>query len=306
MTVHVYQSTDPGAPVHPSSTRGSMAALLRACLVTGWTAGDTVVQPAGWEEPYAEANNKACFRAKTGARQFFQIDESETISGDGKIAVMTAYESMSDAENGLGSWGSVNFGKLYNVSTALKWAVIADERTCYVLMDGYDSNHYPHGFGEFISTVPDDPYNSFISGHSDSRALYYPSSSPFVITPVMSSIGAMASYVHRSIGGVASVLGSISMGSACAGNRSPTYGFAAVDTDVDWYALPLIVKALSDVGASGGRIRGKFRGVLQPLVNLVVDYEYVDLGGMSCFCVKTHGGIDNSYGQLLFDSGDWE
>lgn len=163
-TVRRYYSTDPGAPAHPSATRGSMAALIRACLVTGYGSGEDAKAPAGWEEPFVEADNYACFRALSGVRQFYQTNDNQT---DADVTLMTSFDSMSDAATGTGSRGSAYFGKRPATITSTFWAVIADEKTCYVLL----SSQYgmvPHCFGEFFSYLDSDPYKGILSGHTTS------------------------------------------------------------------------------------------------------------------------------------------
>ncbi|MCK9172761.1 MAG: hypothetical protein M0O99_04665 [Desulfuromonas thiophila] len=166
-TVRVYKSTDPGAPPHPSRTRGSMAALLRACLVTGWTSGDFTAAPAGWEEPYTETNNYACFRALSGVRQFYQIDDNQS---DADCAKLISCDSMSDAQTCIGLHGNHYLGKIYDSASSTEWLVIADERTCYLFLRS-KYNLCPQGFGEYRSTLADDPYCAFISGQDSDSSL---------------------------------------------------------------------------------------------------------------------------------------
>lgn len=161
-TVRVYRSTDPGAPAHPSATRGSMAALLRACLVTGYGSGENFKAPAGWEEPFPESGNIAVFRALAGARQFFQIDDTQS-SNNG--ALMRGFDSMSAVSSGMGWNAEAFFGKDSGGTYGkTQWWVVADERTCYIWLDGR-YGLVPLGFGEAASFVEDNPYNSFIAGH---------------------------------------------------------------------------------------------------------------------------------------------
>ncbi len=305
MTVHVYQSTDPGAPVHPSSTRGSMAALLRACLVTGYGAGDSWFDPAGWEEPFVEANNCACFRATSGARQFFQIDDTQTSAN---VTLMRAYESMSDAETGEGNWASRYFGKFYSSDTATSWMVISDERTCYVFLRGKYGNVVPHGFGEFASCADDDPYNSFVVGHGGSSVMEYASTSPLIFCDSITSTASRTGTVHKSHSGDSSVFQTLSVGAGVIGYRNGSSGFAdtATDDGVGWYALPLLIKAVADVNGTvgGGLLRGMLRGVHQPLVDLGTNFATVTIGGNPFWAFETDGNNYN-FGQLLIAAGDW-
>ena len=171
-TVRIYKSTDPGAPPHPSSTIGSMAALLRACLVDGWTDGEFTAVPAGWEEPFVETNNYACFRALSGARQFYQIDDNVDVD----VTVMRSYDSMSDAVTGVGQKGETFFGKWYSAPLSQHWLIVADEKTCYVFLEDnytYSPHLKPHGFGDFYSYMAEDTENWFFAGHSSSTIMSY-------------------------------------------------------------------------------------------------------------------------------------
>ena len=162
-TVRVYKSTDSGAPPHPSATRGSMAALLRACLVTGYGSGEDAKAPAGWEEPLPESNNYACFRALTGNKLFYQIDDNLAAA---YITTLNAFDSMSDVTTGVGLRASTNFGKRSSTVTTSDWFVVADEKTCYVSLSSR-YGHILHGFGEYFSLVNGISHNNFVLGHNN-------------------------------------------------------------------------------------------------------------------------------------------
>lgn len=164
-TVRIYKSTDPEAPAHPSSTPGSLNALLRACLVTGYGTGANTKAPAGWEEPFPETNNSACFRALSGVRQFYQFLEA----ADADVGIARSYDSMSDAQTGVGPLrGDKYFGKWFSGSyLAYGWTVIADEKTCYVFLSSV-AGVVAHAFGEFYSFLQQDPYKALLVGHGSS------------------------------------------------------------------------------------------------------------------------------------------
>jgi len=241
-TVRVYKSTDQGAPAHPSATRGSMAALLRACLVTGYgdlgitslvvagevatatidggnpltigqviaisgatptslnaewkiTAADATtvtfstpgiadvtatgtigatLPGAGWEEPYAEVNNYACFRALEGDRKFYQVNDNV----DPDITEVTMFDSMSDAESGAGSNGSQSVGKYYP-SKPTNWYVFADQKTCMLALEGGQYNRCIEVFGEFFSYLAADTSKSLLVGHSSTSSYSWMTTSAF-------------------------------------------------------------------------------------------------------------------------------
>lgn len=283
-----------------------MAALLRACLVTGFGAGDSWLDPAGWEEPFPETNNCACFRATSGARQFYQIDDT---MADADVAYIRAFESMADAGTGEGQWAGHYFGKWYSSATATGWMVIADERTCYLILRGIYANSFPHGFGEFSSCADDDPYNSFVIGHGNSGSLYYPDNSPLIYGDSANSTTSRTGTVHKSHSGSSSTFQALSVGADVIGYHYSNSGFADASTDdgIGWYTLPLMIKAVADVGSTvgGGLLRGTLRGVYQPLVDLNANFASVSVGGIPFWAFGTDGN-NYRFGQLLFATGDWD
>ena len=300
-TVRIYKSTDPGAPPHPSSTRGSMAALLRACLVTGWTSGDFTAIPAGWEEPYPETNNKACFRALQGtARLFYQINDQDY---DADVTRMTQYDSMSDAENGIGERGAVYFGKWYNAAESQHWYVIADETTCYVWLDSQDSGIL-HGFGEYVSLINDDPCPAFIAGHNDSSQLANDDTTVALHSakPIYDTAW-QAGYVRRGIASDSpsrfSALGygsNVGIGGNADYKSRPVAGVALL-------ALPVVIKAINDVTAGVYQPCGLLRGLYFPLFSAPYNAE-LTLGDKTLLSVALDYGATD--GKCLIDLGSWD
>jgi hypothetical protein len=139
--------------------------------VEDMTASGTIVASipsAGWEEPYPETNHKACFRALTGDRKFYQIDDNHDATYSGR-AILRGFDSMADAEIGAGWEAWCYMGKrAYNdyddyMPTPGRWIVVTDEKTCYVML----ANRYgycPHAFGEYDSFITE-TNNSLIVGH---------------------------------------------------------------------------------------------------------------------------------------------
>ena len=281
-----------------------MAALLRACLVTGYGHGDDFKAPAGWEEPFAASGNCACFRALGGARQFYQIDDSQ---GDADVTRIYACESMPDVMTPVGTWGNYYFGKWYNAEYASGWLVVADERTAYAFIRGRYWNWVPHGFGEYLSLVADNPYNSFVVGHGNAGTMDYAPASPFIISRAIGFNSATSGSVHKSLGGVASSFSVLSTGQApntAIGYRyTATYSFTSVDANTGWFVVPLFIQAASDNASTGGRVCGAIRGIYQPLVAL--PEGDVTINGRPFINLHTDGN-NNQFGQLLIDITSWE
>lgn len=304
-TVRVYKSTDPGAPPHPSATRGSMAALLRACLVEGWTSGDFVAEPAGWEEPYPEINNYACFRAMDGARQFYQIDDSLSSS---KVAYIYGCESMPDSTTHIAAWGEHYFGKQYDATYSQKWTLIADERTVYLVL-GTRYGNIIHGFGEFDSLVPEDPYNSFTAGHGRSDELEYYGSTPFSDSEPVDSASHTHLEMHRSATGNYAANGSICTISGMDSPGGDISSASAAGTGLGWYYIPAFLTCETDGENDLDLVRGKLRGVMVPIARQpLADREvWTDPKTGRTYIAISYQTHASSYaGQYLFDiTGDW-
>jgi hypothetical protein len=166
----IFKHTDVGAPSSDFGVRGNLAAVLRACLITGYgTGADEKLPVGGWSEPFSEVDNVAVFRADAGNRQFYKIDDRTNTDID--VAKMFAYESMSDVETGLGQWYDLYFGKQY---TAVNqgWIVVANEFSVYVFFVGING-WCPTFFGEYINCFSDNPYNSIVAGNTGATYVRY-------------------------------------------------------------------------------------------------------------------------------------
>lgn len=133
MTITVYRSTDPSAPVL-SGTAGAMKALLLACLVNGY--GSQAA--AGWTEAFT-GSNVSCLRPASGDRLYLQLDDSGTTS-----CRLQGNEVATSAAIGGGtglfptavqlSGGDFCLKSSTADSVARPWMVIADGAACYVFV----------------------------------------------------------------------------------------------------------------------------------------------------------------------------
>lgn len=304
-TVRVYKSTDTGAPAHPSSTRGSMAALLRACLVAGYGSK----APAGWAEPHVESGNKACFQAPEGARQFYQIDDTYT---DADVAIIRAGESMSDVSTLIGQWGERYFGKWYGVSSD-QWFVVADQRTVYVWLES-QYGWVPHGFGEFDSLVTSDPYNSFCAGHSTTGGLFNQTGAfPDLLRTGTVGVATNPFRVHRSLHGTAGAsAGVLALAQAGSSILGSWYEFnnGAVVPGLNYFFGPLMITCLAANENNLKLIRGKLRGMFVPLTYQAETHgaEIIDASTGKTFLALDHhlANSDSYKGQMFVDiTGSW-
>lgn len=140
MTPIYYSSTDASAPVL-SGTLGSLIALLRAILVTGY--GSKAA--AGWTEPFAAASDVAVFRVSTSRAegQYLRVDDSGGGAGGAREAFVRGYATMTDLATGteltpttaqLAS-GLVWPKSLTADSTAQVWRALATDRWVYLLIN---------------------------------------------------------------------------------------------------------------------------------------------------------------------------
>lgn len=312
-TVRVYKSTDPGAPPHPSALRGSMAALLRACLVVGYGSGEDAKVPAGWEEPFVESGNYAVFRATQGtARMFYQIDDNQP---DADVTIMTMFDSMSDAASGSGDRGSVYFGK-YDPGYSTKWMVIADEKTAYF----WSSCQYDgllHGFGEYTSLIKDDPCPAFISGHwtsTEQMVSTNDTGSPLARGYSTNSNVVRSGYLRRSISSPEKTsFYAISMnnspGYPVGGRRGSELKYENID-GVDIVVFPMLVAATNDYEIASqpcGIMRGLYIALYRVKNEYINSPEGFFIGPKLMLCYLVLGGGSGTDGQVIFDaSGDWD
>lgn len=304
-TVRIYKSTDPGAPAHPSDELGSMAALLRACLVTGYGTGEDFRQPAGWDEPFAESGNYAVFRAASGCRKFYQIDDNQSSAN---VTVCRSYDSMADVATGMGLRGERYFGKWYNATYSLKWLVIADEKTAKVFLQ-YRYGLIPHEIGEFYSYASGDPYKSLVLGHQTTTGLpagYY---TPFL--NLSSSLGvASQPYIHldadlygeRAPAGYADAGLAAGLGEAYA-NQTEDF---PEDSGVSYPVIPAFLTCSTPTPINA--VRGHLRGVSMPIAKCPkTDGEVFTLDGKQTLVVTIVTSSESYSTQIFVDiSGSWE
>jgi hypothetical protein len=133
MTVRLYQSTDTSAP-SLTGQNGSLITVLDACLVNGYG----TQAAAGWTKAFS-GTNKAAYRMGLGLQNYVRIYDDGS-SGDGRQALTRGFETMSDVDNGLLPFPTVQ-QRLQGIfilkstvadNTARPWKILADERTVYI------------------------------------------------------------------------------------------------------------------------------------------------------------------------------
>lgn len=181
MPVREYRSTDGGAP-QLSATLGQLITVLDAILVSGYGS----VTAAGWSKSFS-GSNKAVYRPGAGAaRRYLDVnDNGEGLSGNGQDARVRGYEAMTAVSVGTDPFPQVaqsTYGHFIRKSTTNDvttrgWLAWADDRTLIFVSQpaGLNEGKAMFYFGEFKSTVLDDPYNCIIGGRPDERSFAFDS-----------------------------------------------------------------------------------------------------------------------------------
>lgn len=248
----LYKHTDASAPVL-NGTRGSLIALLDACLVTGY--GDKA--GAGWTKPYT-ATNKAAFRMGSGLlRSYVLVDQvTPTQSAEAEVRL---YESMTDISTGVNPTTKVHArGSATNDSTPIAWWLVGDDRTfafAATYAPGIPQLFTTFVCGEFRSFVPNDLYACLAIGR------HTPGDNSQTSEPCaqLSDLGNLSAFrLSRDCVGVAKdrVVTALRTGYKC------SYGDGPLDfpnpADGSLVLTPILLETTDSVGAV---LRGSIRGL---------------------------------------------
>lgn len=170
MTVTVYRSSDPSAPVW-SGAPGSTNAVLKACLVTGYGAK----AGSGWTNPFTNGQVEV-FRMGGGNKRYLRCDDSMSASTSPYAARLVAYEAMTSDSVGANPFPTaaqqslgLNIVRAQNTTLGAKeWQIIATDKFFYFIGSSSPTTttNYPQHFffGDFRSNVPGDLFNTIICG----------------------------------------------------------------------------------------------------------------------------------------------
>ncbi len=143
MTIHLYKSTDIGAPVL-SGQAGELISLLDALLVYGYGTGLNAKAPAGWTKPFA-ASGKAAYRMPAASNHhFFRIADDGTLTGGDRTASIECFADMSSITEGTDQTAARFVSKSISAdATARAWRAVTDELFVYLAIataggDGYN------------------------------------------------------------------------------------------------------------------------------------------------------------------------
>jgi len=173
MTVRIYRSTDVGAPVLNGSV-GSLVGVLDACLVLGY--GSQI--PAGWSVA-STATNKRMYRQGPGSNQrFLRIDDSGQDAPAGQSARVNGCLRFTNIDNPIESFPTYGQGVSGNPylywmksnatpGTPRLWIIIATENFFWLYVQTFDGGGVTiqsQFFGDYTATMPNDRYNTIITG----------------------------------------------------------------------------------------------------------------------------------------------
>lgn len=171
-----YSSLDAGAP-QIANANGSLAAVLRACLVgtAGVAYGSKAA--AGWTEPYATASSISVFKQGAGGnnRILRVVDNGVQADLNYRRVNVRGYEAMTAISTGTGAFPTTgqisgngpNFGYRYqSIDPAYtpQWNLYASSSFFHLLVDtNYPTNFWSMmSFGTFFSEKVGDIYNDVL------------------------------------------------------------------------------------------------------------------------------------------------
>lgn len=284
----IYKSTDASAPVLNAGSAGSIIALLDACLVNGY--GSKAA--AGWSKAFS-GTNKAVYRAPSGIRHYFRIDNS----GAAQTNPVTGYESMSDVDTGTHQYfAGYLLNGLINPAT---WVLAADAVTFILLIDATGGTYYGIYWGEFYSFVSNDSYRGILRAGTNTTVSSGNETLDVLATSVATpTAGAYIDRGHTGVG--AAVQASITGDSNKSGGSTTLNGSSLPfpnPADGGAYISPVWISDPTTAPANG--LRGRLRGFwqwLHPIAG-VSNGDTIsgtgDLSGRSFLIVKqsAHSGI---------------
>lgn len=168
MTVRVYRSTDVGAPTI-NGTAGSLINVLDGCLVTGYGSSPS----SGWTKPYTSTNTAMFKQPATANGRYLYVDDTTST-----YATVKAFETATSISATTGQFphptqttGNLYMPKSFVADTSARaWVVIATNKLFYCWVNAGPSSSYLHifVFGDFLSTVTNDVYNTILIANSSS------------------------------------------------------------------------------------------------------------------------------------------
>lgn len=280
MSVRFFQSTDSGAPVLTGEA-GSLAALLKACLVDGY---GEMTPPGGWEALTGPSGQKAAFRSTDAGATGIWLHLDDSAPATPQFANVRCYETLTELDvNGdpsgwAGQFPSAGSQSVCGIrksntsdTTPRPWSVAADSRFVYLFIEWnhatYSGGQVKTGcsfFGDLVTHRQGDAYHYLVrmdsaNSGSDPGASGFNSgatlnSSPFTVLDPNH-------WLARRFDQTGGFVGATKVGEFTSGNGGVGTGGYAYPNPAD---NSLVIAPLV-VNEQGGVLRGILPGVYQPL-----------------------------------------
>lgn len=182
MTVHVYKSTDAGAPAQLGGT-GTVIGILDACLVNGY--GSKAA--AGWTKVFS-GTDTAVYKGVGANAKYLRVGGGDLTSGVFRATLLFGYETMTDVNTGTGRFpneaetgsnATYCVGRVESNTNAtplnVPWLLVATDKFFWFCNVWTQNTNYLQGtslmgFGEFPSFDPNDTNNTVLIGNKGAGA----------------------------------------------------------------------------------------------------------------------------------------
>lgn len=247
-----------------STTSANTISWPAVGVVDGPVSGTITVKlaPADWEK--LSGTNSAAYRsgAADASKCWVRVADTGT-----RVARMRAYETMTDADTGVGPTptetqlaGGIYVPKSDAATTAARKWIVAASDSGVVLLTGYygsyPNDYCPTYFGDFPSLKAGDAYNCLIAGlDSDQSTSQYAGYNSLTIASGNVGVFAVRSYVQAG-GSVACMLRKPGLVSSASGDVSNPPGPNPIDNSLE--VIPTLI--YEGTGANAPR-RGLVPGI---------------------------------------------
>ena len=284
----IYKSTDTSAP-QLSATAGSMNAVIKSCLITGYGSKAS----AGWEVVYEDLATKKLAIRSTNIKSIKSMLLLDNANSD--HASVTAYKTWSNVTNtGGDSFGAGYFVNKWNINTP-NWVVIATDSFFYlfVQLDPAPANaRVMSGFGDA---------SMIASGEGASVLLSSPSTTD---TPQSTGYEAIQTSLGVSAKFPMSLFLKYSTSYATWGDRSAVGATGSISS------LAILSRfALYTLRGGSNQPTLDLPGMLMPFSE-IAGYESVDnidtISGQSPYFNPILGMYQPYHGRVWIHTDDWE
>ena len=274
MTVRVYRWDDASAPVLTGEV-GKLAALLKACLVTGYGSKTA----AGWSNPYSATNVKAFTNSVAAGGTGYGIKVSHTNAQYASVIGYEAVDGSGKLTKQFPTGAQLASGTIWWCSstadtTPRPWLLVADEKRFYLWIGysvttetGLATSSYMLMFfaGDLTGLNPTDPYRFMVIGNTN--ASEYSNSFSGINAYVQNGYVVEGHYMARNLSG--------STVSKTCGKTGGCYGGGVSSMGTIGGAYPdaasggmLLCPVFVNDADEAGQIRGHMPGLYNPIHNL--------------------------------------